>query len=267
MYELYRLYHKYGIVHGDIHFGNILVNPSYPYLNNHQLGKILIIDFGKSFYETPDSTKNEYDSVIYHQNTQDFINLLANIPNKKEVLQNTYRDYDNLRKTHIQSFLDRLFLGSLSNWKEWSEQNIHYPYIGGLSSNTHKNKKIDIVKETKKKIDNIKMNDTIKFDSRIHLNPNFRITVESMNAFLADLRESVIQNEKNPPPKVEPFSPRTAEKMKKLIAEELNRPVEIEHFQNPYIYPIGNPAKVAPIIQPPNHKKTPKNRTKSKRDN
>lgn len=145
--------------------------------------------------------------------------------------------------------------------------------IGGLSSNIPKNKKIDIVKETKKRIDNKKMTErTIEFDSRIHLNPNFRITVESMNAFLADLRESVIQNEKNPPPKVEPFSPRTAEKMKKLIAEELNRPLEIEHFtpfriedsqlneqtcKNPYMYPIGNPAKVAPIIQPPsdNHKK------------
>jgi len=111
------------------------------------------------------------------------------------------------------------------------------------------------------------MNDTIEFDSRIHLNPNFRITVESMNAFLADLRESVIQNEKNPPPKVEPLSPRTTERTKKLIAEELNRPLEIEHFQNPYIYPIGNPAKVAPIIQPPTQKKKPKNRTKSKRDN
>jgi len=270
MYELYRLYHKYGIVHGDIHFGNILVNPSYPYLNNQQLGKILLIDFGKSYYETPDSTKNEYDSVIYHQNTQDFVNLLANIPNKKEVLQKTYRDYDNLRKTHVQLFLDRLFLGSLNHWKEWSEQNIHYLYIGGLSSNTPKNKKIHIVKETKKRIDNNKMNDTIEFDSRIHLNPNFRITIESMNAFLADLRESVIQNEKNPPPKVEPLSPRTAEKMKKLIAEELNRPLEIEHFKNPYMYPIGNPAKVAPIIQPPssaNLKKKPKNKTKSKRDN
>ena len=111
------------------------------------------------------------------------------------------------------------------------------------------------------------MNDTIEFDSRTHLNPNFRITVESMNAFLADLRESVIQNEKNPPPKGEPLSPRTAERTKKLIAEELNRPLEIEHFQNPYIYPIGNPAKVAPIIQPPAQKKKPKNRTKSKRDN
>ena len=111
---------------------------------------------------------------------------------------------------------------------------------------------MELVKDTEnKRIDNKKMNDTIEFDSRTHLNPNFRITVESMNAFLADLRESVIQNEKNPPPKVEPFSPRTAEKMKKLIAEELNRPLEIEHFQNPYIYPIGNPAKVAPIIQPP----------------
>jgi hypothetical protein len=57
--------------------------------------------------------------------------------------------------------------------------------------------------------------------------------------------------------------------MKKLIAEELNRPLEIEHFQNPYIYPIGNPAKVAPNVQPPsstNHKKKPKNKTKSKRD-
>jgi len=110
---------------------------------------------------------------------------------------------------------------------------------------------MELIKDTEnKKIENRKRNDTIEFDSRIHLNPNFRITPESMNQFLAELRESVIQNEKNPP-KVEPLSPRTAEKMKTLIAEELNRPLEIEHFQNPYIYPIGNPAKVASIIHPP----------------
>ena len=47
--------------------------------------------------------------------------------------------------------------------------------------------------------------------------------------------------------------------IERMIAEELNRPLEIEHFHNPYIYPIGNPTKVAPIIQPPSENPKKKN--------
>jgi hypothetical protein len=65
-------------------------------------------------------------------------------------------------------------------------------------------------------------------------------------------------------PKVESASPKRIAEVKKIISEALNAPLEIEHFQNPYIYPIGNPKKVAPIILPPSERtdKKKKNRTK-----
>ena len=143
MYELYQLYHKYGIVHGDIHFGNILVNPSYiSNPNGESPGKALLIDFGKSFYETPDPNKQEYDTVIYHQNTHQFENLLQGLSNKNDFFRNNFQDTTELRKRNTQAFLDRLFQGSIERWRDWSKNNIHFPYndyqVGGLLNNKRK---------------------------------------------------------------------------------------------------------------------------------
>ena len=69
--------------------------------------------------------------------------------------------------------------------------------------------------------------------------------------YLADMIEKRIRLEQNPPPKVEPASPEKIAEVKQIISDALNRPLEIEHFRNPYIYPIGNPKKIAPIILPP----------------
>ena len=255
MYDLYRLYHNYGIVHGDIHFGNILVNPSYPYLDNQRLGKILIIDFGKSFYETPDPMKREFDTILYHKNTNGFETILNYIPDihKNEYFQQIYKEIEGYRKPTIQMLLNQLFMGSLERWKEWSNQNIRYPYddtiSGGLSHNKIKKMSIlPIIQENKM---NTNINERVySSDPRSHDLRDYRFTKEDWDEaaknFISDLREAAKKV-----PIGEPLSPRTAEKMKKLIAEELNRPLEIEHFQNPYIYPIGNPAKVASIIHPP----------------
>lgn len=273
MYELYRLYHTYGIVHGDIHFGNILVNPSYPYLSNDKPGKILIIDFGKSFYESPDQNKGEYDTVIYHKNTNDFINILAHITNKNEVFKNTYNQYQELRNVNIQCFLDKLFEGSLEKWRDWSNHNIHYPYteylVGGLY-HPQKQKKHNI-NETKRNQDNNKMNflvsptgqeDTASYSARkpgcdhLYVTNDLYITQKMMEDFLTDLRETRKNLEKNPP-KVEPLSPRSANKIKNLMAEELNRPLEIEDYSKKTESTILSSSDV--------NKKT-KNRTRSKRN-
>ena len=274
MYDLYRLYHKYGIVHGDIHFGNILVNPSYPYLDNQRLGKILIIDFGKSFYETTDPNKKEFDTILYHKNTSGFETIFNYIPDvhKNDYFRQIYQEIDGYRKPTIELFLNQLFMGSLEKWKEWSNQNIHYPYddtiSGGLSYNKIKKiSAIPIIQENKWYMNTNNNERVYSTDPRSHDLRDYGFTKEDWDEaaknFISDLREAAKKV-----PKGEPLSPRTAERTKKLIAEELNRPLEIEHFQNPYIYPIGNPAKVAPIIQPPsvNHQKKPKNKTKSKRN-
>jgi hypothetical protein len=263
MYELYQVYHTYGIVHGDIHFGNILVNPSYIYVSNDRPGKILIIDFGKSFYETPDPNKREYDAVIYHQNTQAFETILSPLPDieKNDFFRNNYQKTGDLRNQMKQSFLDRLFQGSIERWREWSKENIHFPYndyhVGGLLHKQLPKQTKTITYNKKEQQKNMEWdNSKEEFDPRIHLDPSkvFRITQEMADKYLADLTEEVRRMNENPPPKVEPASPRTAEREKKMIAEALNRPLEIQHFQNPYIYPIGNPKKVAPIILTPSER-------------
>ena len=46
-YEFQRL-NMYKYVHGDAHFGNVMIHPTYDYLNNGQTGRALIIDFGRT---------------------------------------------------------------------------------------------------------------------------------------------------------------------------------------------------------------------------
>jgi hypothetical protein len=249
--ELYHLYHTYGIVHGDIHFGNILVNTSYPYLSDSVLGKIMIIDFGKSFYETPNLKMNEYDTIIYHKNTGNIEILLSNIPNKNDLIKKIIADFNSLRKVNIQSFLNVFFEGSLEKWKEWSDNNIHYPFMndymtGGIYHKKTKSKKITY---------NTKMNkDT--FDSRIHLDiGDFKLTVQDFERFSQEIKESLEKSQQQPQQYTKPpFSP---EKAKKKLAEYLNSPLEIQNFQNPYMYPIGNPLKKIE-----SDKKSKKNKTK-----
>ena len=257
--ELYHLYHTYGIVHGDIHFGNILVNPSYPYLSDDTLGKIMIIDFGKSFYETPNSKMNEYDTILYHKNTGNIESILSSIPNKNDLIKTILTDFNSLRKVNTQFFLDIFFEGSLEKWKEWSNNNIHYPFMndymtGGIYHKKTKSKKITY---------NTKMNkDT--FDSRIHLDiGDFKITEQDFEIFSQQIKSDIKKIQQQPKPEFNlSVSP---EKAKKMLADYLNSPLEIQNFQNPYMYPIGNPLKAIPIIDLV-HKKTKKNKTKKTKD-
>jgi len=247
--ELYHLYHTYGIVHGDIHFGNILVNPSYPYLSNETLGKILIIDFGKSYYETPNTNINEYDTILYHKNTGDLERLLSNIPNKNDLIRKIISDFNSLRKVKTQLFLDVFFEGSFITWKQWSDDNINYTFnmLGGIY---HKKNKSNIITY------NIKMTQKEKeFD-------NFRITEQDFEIFSQQLKDNLKQLQQQPKKQLEPLSPREVEKKKKLLAEYLNSPFEIQNFQNPYMYPIGNPLKTIPIIELDKKQKSKKNKTK-----
>jgi len=288
MYDLYQLYHKYGIVHGDIHFGNILVNPSYnsnPNLANDRPGKALLIDFGKSFYETPDPNKQEYDTVIYHQNTHNFENVLQGLPNKNDFFRKNFQETEDSRKRNTQVFLDRLFQGSIEKWRDWSKNNIHFPYndyqVGGLLHNQRKSL-LSKQKQTKTIAYNIKkknmntVHTKFEFDPRHHLPETaFRITQEMADKHLADMIANRIRLEQNPPPRVEPASPRTEARDKKFIADALNAPLDIEDYKNAYRYPIGNPnpKKVAPTLSIPSilskekqEKAEKKHRTRAKRN-
>ena len=147
------------------------------------------------------------------------------------------------RNKNIQSFLDKLFEGSLEKWRDWSNHNIHYPYteylVGGLYQKKHS------LKETKGNQDNTKMNFSVTLSAseiaacsarkpgydHIYVTNDIYITQKRIEDYLADSRESRMRLEKNPP-KVEPLSPRTATKIKKMMAEELNRPLEIEDYSH-----------------------------------
>ena len=53
-YEFSRL-NQIGFFHGDAHFGNVMINPDYPYFSNHPnfLGRAIILDFGRTRRITP----------------------------------------------------------------------------------------------------------------------------------------------------------------------------------------------------------------------
>jgi hypothetical protein len=274
MYELYQLYHKYGIVHGDIHFGNILVNPHYHYLGEDTLGKILIIDFGKSFYETPDTNKREYDTVIYHRNTQAFETILSPLPDreKNDFFKNRYVILENSRKKAIELFLNRVFpseAASLEKWKSWSDKNIHYPYQSGGLYHVHKNLKTNQITYNKmndlcNKNKDPENNRYIILDTkRDDFIPKVSFQFTAEDWYNAGKRfDAALQN--YIPAKVEPLSPKSAENARKIIADTLNTPLEIQQFQNPYMYPIGNPKIIASVEEAPSSvtTKKPKNTTK-----
>jgi hypothetical protein len=94
----------------------------------------------------------------------------------------------------------------------------------------------------------------------------YEFTIEDWNRAAERFSEGLKKTCENLP-KVEAASPRRIAEAKKIIAYTINAPLEIEHFQNPYRYPIGNPKKVATIIVPPSERtdsadKKKKNRTK-----
>jgi hypothetical protein len=53
-YEFTR-FNGMGFFHGDAHFGNVMINPDYPYFSNHPdfLGRAIILDFGRTTRITP----------------------------------------------------------------------------------------------------------------------------------------------------------------------------------------------------------------------
>jgi tRNA A-37 threonylcarbamoyl transferase component Bud32 len=67
-YELSRL-HSIGVIHGDIHYGNFMYNSKYKYItdgtNPQDLGRILIIDFGRSKDNMESQISELNDQVFY----------------------------------------------------------------------------------------------------------------------------------------------------------------------------------------------------------
>ena len=86
-YELNKM-SSYGYVHGDFHFGNVMINPNYPYFTNKSsdkyYGRALIIDFGRilklgsSEYNSWKNRPNGYGLYRPQRNYARIISRLSN---------------------------------------------------------------------------------------------------------------------------------------------------------------------------------------------
>jgi hypothetical protein len=96
-YELYRL-GFYGYIHLDSHWGNVMINPQYPYFKNRPdsrwFGRALIIDFGR--------IKN-----IVGRNLGEQINIQY-IPRKQTISPHYRRQLNEFRIAMVESFLASL---------------------------------------------------------------------------------------------------------------------------------------------------------------
>jgi len=68
-YEMIRMFELTGYLHGDFHPYNFMVNRTYPYLSNDPkfLGRVIIIDFGKSFKPTLDAEETTITRLNYNE--------------------------------------------------------------------------------------------------------------------------------------------------------------------------------------------------------
>lgn len=183
------------------------------------------------------------------------------------------KETEDSRKKTSQAFLYRLFQGSIERWKDWSKNNIYFPYngyqVGGLLHNKRKSllfkqKQTKTIAYNKKKtnmdtVQNLSFQWNGRENDPMFYIPKreFGITQETANQHLADMIANRIRLEQNPPPKVAPASPRTAARDKKFIADALNAPLDIEH-KNSYSLPS--------IIAATKEKQDKKRRTRAKRN-
>jgi hypothetical protein len=62
---------------------------------------------------------------------------------KNVYFRKIYEDLENIKKQKKASFLSIFFEGSLEKWKDWSENNIHFPFDSSmLGGSYHKSKSI-----------------------------------------------------------------------------------------------------------------------------
>jgi hypothetical protein len=104
-YEFKRL-HSFGYLHGDAHFGNVMINRNYQYFENF-VGRVIIIDFGRTTKLTSEQKQNPpIDTYI------NFIpsNYLLNNSQYNE-LRNSRINYINTISPKIKSIFN--FNGSL----------------------------------------------------------------------------------------------------------------------------------------------------------
>ena len=75
IYEFTRL-HSMGYIHGDAHLHNIMIDPNYKYFttdNESRLGRVILIDFGKTVKNNTNSLENLHYELIFRFRELPFI--------------------------------------------------------------------------------------------------------------------------------------------------------------------------------------------------
>lgn len=106
-YEFQRL-NMYKYIHGDAHFGNVMIHPDYDYLYGGQKGRVIIIDFGRTIKdETIDTSIVDNDLERFrHEDWGINSDYLIDIDKfnvldaeKKQSMQQFYIDFGNYLET------------------------------------------------------------------------------------------------------------------------------------------------------------------------
>ena len=138
-YEFKRL-HSFGYLHGDAHFGNIMVNKNYQYFKDF-VGRVIIIDFGRTTKLTQSQIQNP--QTIPTETYSNYIprNYILNNGNY-DILRNSRLKYINSALIpKIQNIFN--FTGSLIDLIT-NIMNEQDRYIYGGKAKIQSNKKIEI---------------------------------------------------------------------------------------------------------------------------
>ena len=142
-YEFQRL-NIYGYIHGDAHFGNVMIHPNYNYVYGGPNGRALIIDFGRTIFQgniDPNIVNNTLErfrhepwgiSPTYLIDIQKFNQMYQS---KFQSMQGFYNDFGNYLEANGSPLNgDRTYETIRSTLEGIINANPERYYIGGLNT-------------------------------------------------------------------------------------------------------------------------------------
>jgi len=144
-YEFQRL-NMYKYIHGDAHFGNVMIHPDYDYLYGGQKGRVIIIDFGRTIKDDNidtsivdnDLERFRHEDWGIHQDRLidiDKFNVLNT--EKLQSMQQFYIDFGNYLETQNNELNgDRTYQRIREVIEEIIDSNPQVYNVGGASSKT-----------------------------------------------------------------------------------------------------------------------------------
>jgi len=144
-YEFQRL-NMYKYIHGDAHFGNVMIHPDYDYLYGGQKGRVIIIDFGRTIKDDNidtsivdnDLERFRHEDWGIHQDRLidiDKFNVLNT--EKLQSMQQFYIDFGNYLETQGNELNgDRTYQTIRAVIEEIIDSNPQVYNVGGASSKT-----------------------------------------------------------------------------------------------------------------------------------